>query len=265
MTKHDPTSKSSEIAARQHETTIEIDAPIEEVWKAITDAAAMARWFAPKMTVEPGVGGFVMADWGQGIEWKTTIEIWEPNRHLRLVETRDHFIGASPVAETFEPCRLIQDYYLDSAGGKTVLRLVHSGFGSGENWDIEYEGTRGGWAGCFLRMKLGLEQHREESVHSTFLTWTCQGRGYAEVLRQIESATVSPLDVRLRGQYHFCAVLPDLNDSVLNVSVQPCTVGSMAYIEALLYGPAGERAEGFESEWKARLASLFPPVAASHG
>ena len=105
MTKHDPASKSSETAARQHETAIEIDAPIEEVWKAITDAAAMARWFAPKMTVEPGVGGFVIADWGQGIEWKTTIEIWEPNRRLRLVETRDHFIGASLVAETFEPCR----------------------------------------------------------------------------------------------------------------------------------------------------------------
>src|SRR5215831_9196636 len=265
MTKQDTTSESSETARRQHETTIEIDAPIEEVWKAITDAVAMSRWFAPKMTVEPGVGGFVIADWGQGIEWKTSIEIWEPNRHLRLVETRDHFIGASPVAETFEPCRLIQDYYLDSAGGKTVLRLVHSGFGSGENWDIEYEGTRGGWAGCFFRMKLGLEQHCDQPVHNKFMAWTCHGRGYAEVLKEIESASAFPLDVRLRGEYHFCAVLPDLNDSVLNVSAQPCTVGTMAYVEALLYGSAGERAEGFESEWKARLASLFPPAAASHG
>jgi len=265
MTKQDPTSKSSKTAARQHETTVEIDAPIEEVWNAIADATGMARWFAPKMTVEPGVGGFVVADWGQGIEWKTTIEIWEPNRHLRLVETRDQFIGASPAAETLEPCRLIQDYFLDSVGGKTVLRLVHSGFGSGENWDIEYEGTRGGWAGCFFRMKLGLEQHREESVHSMFLTWTCHDRGYAEVLKQIESTAGSALDVRLRGEYHFCAVLPDLNGSVLNVSVQPCPTGSMAYVEALLFGPAGEQAAALESEWKGRLTSLFPPVAASHG
>jgi uncharacterized protein YndB with AHSA1/START domain len=263
MTKENLTPKPAETAARQHETSIEIDAPIEEVWKAITDATAMARWFAPKMTVEPGVGGFVIADWGQGIEWKTTIEIWERNRRLRLVETRDHFIGASPVAETFEPCRLIQDYYLDSTGGKTVLRLVHSGFGSGENWDIEYEGTRGGWAGCFLRMKLGLERHRNESVHNMFLTWTCQGRGYAEVLRQIESATVSPLDVRLRGQHHFCAVIPDLNGSVLNVSLQPCPTGSIAYIEALLFGPAGEKADVLESQWKTHLATLFPALAAS--
>jgi uncharacterized protein YndB with AHSA1/START domain len=265
MTKQDPTAKLSEVTGRQHETSIQIDAPIEEVWKAITDAAAMARWFAPKMTVEPGVGGFVLADWGPGLEWKTTIELWEPNRRLRLVETRDQYISASPVAETFEPCRLIQDYYLESAGGKTVLRLVHSGFGSGENWDIEYEGTRGGWAGCFLRMKLGLEQHRDESVRHMFMTWTCNGRAYADVLKQIESGSASALDVGLRGAYHFCAVVPDLNGSVLNVSVQPCPVGSMAYIEAILFGTAGQQAEAFEAEWKARLSSLFPPLAASHG
>jgi uncharacterized protein YndB with AHSA1/START domain len=265
MTKQDPAARSSEVTGRQHETSIQIDAPIEEVWKAITDASAMARWFAPKMTVEPGVGGFVAADWGSGLEWKTTIEIWEPNRRLRLVETRDHFISASPVAEPLEPCRLIQDYYLESAGGKTVLRLVHSGFGSGDNWDIEYEGTRGGWAGCFLRMKLGLEQHRDESVHNMFLTWICHGRGHAEALKQIESASGSALDVRLRGEYHFFAVLPDMNGSVLNVSVQPCPVGSMAYVEALLFGPAGQQAAAFESEWKARLSSLFPPLAASQG
>ena len=55
-------------SVRAHETRIEIDAPIEEVWKALTDATEIARWFAPKMSVEPGVGGTVIADWGPGIE-----------------------------------------------------------------------------------------------------------------------------------------------------------------------------------------------------
>src|SRR5262249_60351970 len=139
MSKSNSTAKSP-ATGRQHETRIEIDTPIEEVWKAITEASAMSRWFAPKMTVEPGVGGFVLADFGPGLEWKTAIEVWEPNRHLRLVETRDQVMSASPVAEPLEPCRLVQDYYLEAAGGKTVLRLGHSGVGVGEAWGRGYWG-----------------------------------------------------------------------------------------------------------------------------
>src|SRR5438477_7285842 len=147
-------------SVRAHETRIEIDAPIEEVWKALTDATEIARWFAPKMSVESGVGGTVIADWGPGIEWKTTIEVWEPNKHLRLVETRDRALSPDPNVETLEPCRLLQDFYLEGQGGKTVLRLVHSGFGNSAGWDHEYQGTQGGWKACFLRLKTGLERHR---------------------------------------------------------------------------------------------------------
>src|SRR5262249_43362101 len=227
MSKSNSNAKSP-ATGRQHETRIEIDTPIEEVWKAITEASAMARWFAPKMTVEPGVGGFVLADFGPGLEWKTTIEVWEPNRHLRLVETREQVISASAVSEALEPCRLVQDYYLEAAGGKTVLRLVHSGFGSGEAWDVEYDGTRGGWPICFLRMKLGLEQHRNESVNRMTLTWPCHGTEHGPVLERIESAAGRTLDIKLRGRYDFCAVLPELNGSVLSVSVQPSPTGSLA-------------------------------------
>ena len=117
-------------AVRAHETRIEIDRPIEEVWKAITDAKEMARWFAGKMTVEPGVGGFVLAEFCPGMEWKTIIEVWEPNRHLRLTENRDRVMSASGLEEVMEACRLVEDFYLETQGGKTVLRLVHSGFGA---------------------------------------------------------------------------------------------------------------------------------------
>lgn len=57
----------------------------------------------------------------------------------------------------------MQDYVLEAEGGKTVLRLVHSGFGSSADWDSEYEGTREGWSACFVGLKEGLEQHRNGS------------------------------------------------------------------------------------------------------
>ena len=42
---------------QQHE--IVIDAPLEAVWKAITDAEELTRWFVEEAKVVPGVGGTI--------------------------------------------------------------------------------------------------------------------------------------------------------------------------------------------------------------
>ena len=47
---------------QQHE--IVIDAPIEAVWKAISDGEELTRWFVEEATVEPGVGGTITISWG---------------------------------------------------------------------------------------------------------------------------------------------------------------------------------------------------------
>jgi uncharacterized protein YndB with AHSA1/START domain len=250
--------RTTAVSGRAHETQVALDAPIEEVWKALTEAGAISRWFAPKMTVTPGAGGFMLADWGPGLEWKTAIEIWEPNRHLRLVETRDRVMGSSPVEETLEPCRLVQDYYLESPGGRTVLRLVHSGFGSSEAWDREYEGTRGGWAACFLRLRHALELHRNDSVHNFIVTAPCQGIDSGQALTRIEPAVPTPFKVLLRGKFEFAGLFPELNGSILNVSVQPCPIGSMAYLELLLFGLDDAKAVAIEDQWRHTLGEMFP-------
>lgn len=241
---------------REHETTIEIDAPVEDVWKAITEPGEIERWFAPKMTVEPHIGGTVVADWGPTLEWKTTVEVWEPNRHLRLVETRDRILG--PAGEQLEPRRLVQDYFLEAKGGKTILRFVHSGFGTSRGWDIEYEGTKGGWASCFLRLKHALERHRLDSVHNFIVTAVCYGIDYAQAMRQIADLVPRPFDVALRGHYHLTGLLPDLNGSIVTISVQPSSMGSVAYVECALYGLPDGRAAAIQNDWRTRLARLFP-------
>jgi uncharacterized protein YndB with AHSA1/START domain len=246
-----------------NETRVEIDAPIEEVWKALTEAKQIARWFAPTMTVEPGAGGSITADWGPGLEWKNAIEVWEPNRHLRLVETRDHFIGASPTEEKMEPCRLVQDYYLEGQGGKTVLRMVHSGFGTSANWIQEYEGTRDGWAQCFLRLKHLIERHKNDTVHNLFLTAVCYGIDGLLAIRKIEEAAPKPFDVTLRGKHSIAGFLPDSNDSIVSISAQPSAMGSVAYVEFTLYGLDDTKAKTIETNWKNKLTQLFPAVAAN--
>ncbi|MEO8024927.1 MAG: SRPBCC domain-containing protein, partial [Bryobacteraceae bacterium] len=244
-----------------HETRIEIERPIEAIWRAITEASELARWFAPKMTVEPGVGGFVLADWGPGIEWKTLIEVWEPNRHLRLVENRDHLFTPPGIEQKFESRKLVQDYFLEAKDGKTILRLVHSGFGTSAGWDEEFDGTRGGWAGCFVRLKHSLEEHRGESVHNRIFTRICAGMDAVEVLRRIEGAAPADMRVEQKFDRHVCGVVPSWNGSIFNASASKVDAGAVAYVELLMYGFSDERAAGVESEWKATLASLFPDPA----
>lgn len=234
---------------RSHETTITIDAPIEEVWRAITEAERIQRWFAPKMRVDPRKGGEYVSDWGPGLEWRTVIEVWEPNRRLRLAETRDRVMSASDVPEPLEPCRLVQDFYLEAAaGGRTVVRLVHSGFGSSEAWDREYEGTRGGWASCFLRLKYSVER-ANEPVLNRIVTAQCKGETADAVKERIARAASSYERTR-EGKYEFSVTIPECNNSILSASVQPAPAGCIAYIELLLFGVTEETARREESRWR---------------
>ena len=51
---------------RTIEKELEIDAPIEAVWKALTDAEELTNWFPLEARVKPGVGGSI---------WR--LESWE--------------------------------------------------------------------------------------------------------------------------------------------------------------------------------------------
>jgi uncharacterized protein YndB with AHSA1/START domain len=218
---------------RSHETTIAIDAPIEEVWAALTEVAQIVRWFAPKVTVEPRVGGRMISHWGPGMDWPTTVEIWDPGCHLRLSETRDRMI--SPVEHKMSPCTLKQDFYLETENGKTILRLVHSGFGDDEDWDLEYDGTRGGWFSCLFRLQQTLERHRGEAAYNGIETLLIRGAGWREVLARFESLPTPPKEIAYRKPYHLGAVLPEHNHSILTLSVQPNEAGAIAYFEYLFY------------------------------
>lgn len=140
--------------AQEHE--IVIDAPIESVWKAITDAEELTRWFVEEATVEPGVGGTIAVSWGGAEKGKSRIEVWEPNHKLRLAKVPSDK-GTAPLdAQT----PMIQEYTIERRDGKTVLRLVHSGIPDTPEWDGFYDGTNAGWPSFFRVLRHYLEHHR---------------------------------------------------------------------------------------------------------
>jgi uncharacterized protein YndB with AHSA1/START domain len=140
---------------RKQEHEIVIDAPIEAVWKAITDAEELTRWFVETAKVEPGVGGTFRISWGGGEEGESRIEVWEPNQKLRVALKPFDMGTAKHDGQT----AIIEEYTLERRDGKTVLRLVQSGIPDSPDWDGFYNGTDSGWESFFRTMRHYLKHH----------------------------------------------------------------------------------------------------------
>jgi uncharacterized protein YndB with AHSA1/START domain len=137
--------------ARCFEMSIDIDALADTVWDALTKAEELIRWFPLEARVIPGEGGSMYWGWGDGWAGESKIAGWEPHRRLKLVETRQGFdADGKPLAEPHQNRELVVEVTLESHAGSTRLRLVHSGFGHGANWDDELDGISTGWQ-CELR------------------------------------------------------------------------------------------------------------------
>jgi uncharacterized protein YndB with AHSA1/START domain len=129
---------------KQVEREIIIKATPEEVWRAISEGEEIKRWFPLDSRVKPGVGGAIMFSFGEGMEWESPISVWEPNRHLRTGDPG--------------PQEMAVDYYIETRGGETVLRLVHSGFAD-DTWEDELDTLNSGWATFLDNLRHYLERH----------------------------------------------------------------------------------------------------------
>jgi uncharacterized protein YndB with AHSA1/START domain len=136
------------------ELEVEIDAPREAVWEAISEGEGLARWFPLEAAVEPGVGGSILLSWGPGMAGEAPLTGWEPGRRLEWTETHP------PKQDGAEATRIAVEFLLEGRGGATVLRLVQSGFGPGDEWQDYFDGVRNGWAYFLWNLKVYLERHR---------------------------------------------------------------------------------------------------------
>lgn len=58
---------------------------------------------------------------------------------------------------------LTVDCHIETRGGKTVLRLVHSGFGATADWDDEYDAVKRGWGFELIALRHYLSRHRGQT------------------------------------------------------------------------------------------------------
>ena len=64
---------------------------------------------------------------------------------------------------------LAVDWHLQADGGKTLLRLVHSGFGHTADFDDEFEGTNHGWTFELSSLQNYLNHHQGETRRAFWL------------------------------------------------------------------------------------------------
>ena len=156
--------------ARRFEMSIDVAAPADAVWRALTEAEELTRWFPLEARVVPGEGGSMYWGWGDGWAGESKIAAWEPNRRLKLIETRQGFDAeGKPLSDPDEDRQLVVEVTLESQAGKTRVRLVHSGFGDGANWVDELDGISTGWQFELRGLRYYLERHRGRQRHHA---WT---------------------------------------------------------------------------------------------
>ena len=144
------------------ELEVEVAGTPEEVWQAIATGPGISSWYVPHV-VEEREGGSAVASFGPGPEMQIPgrVAVWEPPQRVVF----DGGEGAGGLA--FE-------WRVEArSGGTCIVRLVNSGFGSGEEWDAQYDGLSNGWLLFLGNLKLHLAHFRGETATASMpmATW----------------------------------------------------------------------------------------------
>ncbi len=137
-------------AGRIIELDIEVPGTPEQVWQAIATGPGISSWYTTHR-VDEREGGAVEVSFGPGMDASGRVVVWDPP-HRFMTNSGDS------VGLAFEWLVEARD------GGSCVVRLVNSGFGSGQEWDAQYDGMREGWMIFLTNLRLHLEHFAGRSA-----------------------------------------------------------------------------------------------------
>ena len=95
--------------------SIDLDAPPEEVWKAITEESTLSDWLAPEVELELREGGEIACRYEDGEERRGTVELIEEAERLSFCWHREGS-GVSRV-----------ELLVDAVAGGTRLTVIETG------------------------------------------------------------------------------------------------------------------------------------------
>lgn len=274
-------SPSPSPSSRRFEIEIDVAATPESLWNALASGPGLESWFAPEARVTPGVGGEILWSWSEFHRWPQRIEVWEPGRRLC---TSYPSAVAGPDGT---PRPLFLDFRLEGRGGRTTLRLVHSGFGPEAGFDGEYDGIRRGWPVELASLQLYLERHagkarrlawsRAELPLDHAVAWArltgpeglACGVGVQDLAPgQPFRFTTTDGDVFAGKTLHahdheLAGVVHSHGESFLRIAIERCGGKTSAWLWLATYGRQQAEVEGLQKRWDAMLERLFAATAES--
>ncbi|MGB9463727.1 MAG: SRPBCC domain-containing protein [Candidatus Acidiferrum sp.] len=251
---------------RRIEREIEIAVPIEEVWRALTDGKELTRWFPLEARVTPGPDGKIFVSWGPDCEGEAEIVAWEPPKK---------FAWKDPMG--------LVEWTLESRGGKTIVRLLQSGFLGNADWENEwFDSTSYGWGFMLLSLQVALERHRgiarqvawprlkvthsrDEAYRKLLSTGGVFTQDANAALKPGESYSLTTTTGEsysgrvefVRDQRGFCLTIRELNDALLWFTIEgsPGKIEVQAWFSAFALDPS--QVESFGKKWQQRLQEIF--------
>ena len=123
------------------EKRLELDAPLDRVWSAISDPAQISQWFSDRCDLDLRPGGRGHFDWENHGVYPVRVDEVDPP--TRLVWTWNH----EPGTEVEEGISTTVEWMLaPREGGGTILELRETGFHTDERrrqnvdgWDTELD------------------------------------------------------------------------------------------------------------------------------
>ena len=148
--------KKEESGRRSVQLEFEVPGTPEQVWQAIATGPGISSWFVPT-EVEEREGGAITFHLGPDMDSSGSVTAWEPPSRFGY-EERDWGPNAPPLAtELFVEAR---------SGGLCAVRLVHSLFASGDEWDDQLESFEAGWPPFFQVLRLVLTHFQGQPCSS---------------------------------------------------------------------------------------------------
>jgi len=141
--------------------TVRLDCPVDRVFELFTESERVASWLAPKAEVEASVGGKYELYWDPSTPDDNStkgckVTAYEKSRLLAFEwkgpKPYKHFMNWA------DPKTHVVVSFFPSADGGSEIHLVHSGWRSGEEWEVARRWFEQAWRTAFSSLRTLVEK-----------------------------------------------------------------------------------------------------------
>jgi len=156
------------------------------------------------------------------------------------------------------------EFVVEARGGRTVVRIVESGFGPEASWDDEIRSRESGWARYLENLRHFVENHPGEAAAADYLYATFTGAAASawDALATVVRTELEVPSLEEHPSKTVAARVPELGDGRVLGSIESTGEGGMIWLQLIAYSDGRERLEAVRDRMRDGLAAAFPPVEA---